>query len=49
MSEFYKALQPGIRFYRWLDRLFARRPRAVRPAFRPMPLGSLHIVDGGSF
>ena len=49
MSEFYQALKPGVRFYRWLDRLFARRRGAVRPARRPLPMGSLYIADGGSF
>ncbi|CAM5775023.1 hypothetical protein LMIY3S_04815 [Labrys miyagiensis] len=49
MSEFYQALQPGVRFYRWLDRLFARRRNAARPVRRPLPLYSLHVVDGGSF
>lgn len=45
MNQFHHALQPGVRLYLWLDRLFARR----RSAQRPMPAASLYVLDAGSF
>jgi hypothetical protein len=49
MNQFHQALQPGVRLYLWLERLFARRRSTQRPTHRPMPAARLYVLDGGSF